>query len=143
MPPRPRARVRLLDVDISALLADYEGGVTVKMLCHTYGIGLSRLYRILDDNHVPRRKQSRPRVALDVQRKIVADYAAGEAIARIADRHGVSTSAVSDIARRYWRHHQPVRERDELIRLVVAWVMGTRLREAIILRSEWEAQAGQ
>lgn len=108
---------------MQALIADYQSGLTVDTICAAHGIGLSRLYRILDANHVPRRKTSQPKVPLGTQRSIMADYAEGTRVAAIAERHGVSTSTVSDVARRFWRHRQAVRERDELVDLIVRSVM--------------------
>ncbi len=57
-----------------------------------HGGSSSRLYRILDDNRVPRRKASKPKIPLYVQREIVAEYAGDAPIASIAARHAVATS---------------------------------------------------
>lgn len=55
-------RSRLHDIDVVVLIADYEAGITVKAICESHGVGLSRLYRILDENRVPRRKPSTGRI---------------------------------------------------------------------------------
>ena len=59
---RSRARTRLQGIDVAALVADYEAGITVKAICESHGVGLSRLYRILNENRVPRRKPSPGRI---------------------------------------------------------------------------------
>ncbi len=55
-------RSRLHDIDVVVLIADYEAGITVKAICESHGVGLSRLYRILNENRVPRRKPSPGRI---------------------------------------------------------------------------------
>ena len=75
-------------------------------------LGLARLYRLLDEHHVPRRRVHAQRTPEAVQQKVVEDYAAGRSVYDIAKRHGVSTSTVSTIAWRHYRLRHPHPDRD-------------------------------
>ncbi len=75
-----RSRARLRPVDAAAITADYEAGTTVDAICAAHRIGLSRLYRILDEHHVQRRRTNSERTPEHVQQKIVDDYQIGRSI---------------------------------------------------------------
>ena len=100
---RPSRRPRLIQVDEATLVVDYQAGlVTVDALCETYGIGLVRLYRILDRHRIPRRRPQAPKLDGRLSPgEILIDYERGDAVETIAGRHGVSESTVSNVAYRH------------------------------------------
>jgi len=75
---------RLIAVDESAVIVDYEGGATVDAICSTRQPPLTRLYRILDRHQVPRRWPNAPRLKRLLAR-ILRDYNVG------ADHRGASS----------------------------------------------------
>lgn len=124
-------RVRLTPIDLAAVVADYEAGVIVRRICEEHHIGLARMYRILDDHHTPRREPNHgARTPEAAQDRIARAYQAGEPVRSIADRHGVCTSTVSNIARRVYRQRVHVRHHDELVALIDRWFAGEALPEA-------------
>ncbi len=123
-----RMRVRLRHVDVDELIADYNAGTIVTELCKQHRIGLSTLYRLLDEHHIERRRpNNRVRTPKAVQVKVATDYQAGIPIKVIAERHGVSYSNVSNIGRRHHQQRNSVRRRTELIDLAVIWMLGGAL----------------
>jgi hypothetical protein len=69
---------RLIAVDESAVVADYEVGVTVKAVCDTHQIPLTRLYRILDRHRTPCRQPNAPKLPKRLRQRILNDYVAGD-----------------------------------------------------------------
>lgn len=121
---------RLRNVDVGSVLSDYEAGTAVRTICETHRIGLSRLYRMLDEHHVPRREPNHAaRIPTDVEDEIAAAWIAGEPATSIAKRTGVSTSTVGNVGRRRSRPRTHVRDHDETIALIVRWLFDGGLDE--------------
>ena len=57
-----RSRADLRSVDVDQVIADYEAETTVTAICATHRIGLTRLYRILGEHRIPRRRPNAPRL---------------------------------------------------------------------------------
>jgi len=129
------ARRSLVAVDEHAVVADYEGDVTVTTICETHQIPLTRLYRILDRHQVQRRRLKAPRLPKKVRERILRDYVAGVDVTEIARRHRVAPSTVSNVALRHGVSRVPNHGRDELVELVARYLIGDDLdheeREAI------------
>ncbi len=115
---------RLVSVDEAAVVSDYEADVTVAAICATHDIGLVRLYRILDQHRIPRRRPNAPKLPKRLRERILKDYIAGVATEEIARRHGVSPQTVSNVAVRRGVARNPLRSRDELVELIVRWFTG-------------------
>ena len=119
-----RSRADLRSVDVDQVIADYEAETTVTAICATHRIGLTRLYRILDEHRIPRRRPNAPRLPKRLRERILADYAAGGEVPDIARRHRVPTSTVSSIATRAGITRNPRRDRDNIVGLIVRWLAG-------------------
>jgi len=100
---------RLVAVDEAAVVSDYEADVTVAAICATHDIGLVRLYRILDQHRVPRRRPNAPKLPKRLRERILKDYVAGAITEEVARRHGVSPQTVSNIAVRHGVARNPLR----------------------------------
>ena len=100
LPAHVRSHLLRPTVDVDQVIADYEADTVVSAICATHRIGLTRLYRILDEHRIPRRRPNAPRLPNRLRERILADYAAGREVPDIARRHRVSTSTVSSIANR-------------------------------------------
>jgi len=126
---------RLASVDEAAVVADYEAGVTVDAICATHQLPLTRLYRILDRHHIPRRRPNSPRLPKRLRERILRDYQAGIDVAEVARRQGVSPATVSGLAVRHGVSRVPKYSRDDLVELCVCHLVGDDLtheeREAI------------
>ena len=121
---RSPAMRKLVAVDETAVVADYEADVLVNAICATHQIPLNRLYRILDRHEVPRRQPNAPKLPERLRRRILDDFVAGVPIEEIARRHGVSHGTVSNVAAKHGVLRKWHRSRDELVELVVRWFVG-------------------
>ena len=145
-PERAQARIvslmtaegkrRLVDVDERALIADYEANAdATDAICATHQIGLTRLYRILDRNQIPRRRPNAARLPKRPRERILRAYTNGDDVAEIARRHRVAPSTVSSLAVRQGISRVQQNSRDEPVELVVRYLRGDDLthdqREAI------------
>jgi len=120
---------RLIAVDEEAVVADYEAGVIVTTICATHGIGLARLYRILDKHRIPRRQPNAPKLPRRLRQRVLTDYRAGIPADEIARRHGVGHSTVSNVAAKHGVLRNPYHSRDELVEIVVRWFVGDETTE--------------
>lgn len=120
-----RQTARLRDLDVDQVIADYQAGATIDAITSGHNIAITRLYAILDDHGVPRRRSTTRTTSLAVQRRVVADYLAGVGVEDIAYRHRVSSSTVSNIVRRAKvEMRAPDIPRDGLIDLAVRRLLG-------------------
>jgi len=117
---RRKARSRLQPVDEQAVIRDYAAGVGIRELTEIHDVGLSRLYRILADHGVERRRPGQQRIGESTREQIWLEYRRGGLVAEIARRNGVSTSTVSNIGGAH-AHRWPDRSREQLVDLIVAW----------------------
>ncbi len=92
-------RRRLVAVDDEAVIADYEVGVTIAAICERYQIPVLRLYRVLNEHQIARRRPQAPRLAPSRERQILADYAAGVTVRTIYRTHQISSAAMYQILR--------------------------------------------
>ena len=98
---RSPAMRKLVAVDETAVIADYEADVLVNAIYATHQVPLNRLYRILDRHKVPRRQPNAPQLPERLRRRILDDFVAGVPIEEIARRHGVSHGTVSNVAAKH------------------------------------------
>jgi len=115
---------RLVDVDETAVVADYEAYVTTGTICPTHQIPLTRLYGILDAHQVPRRRPNAPKLPKKLRERILSDYTRGDDVAAIARRRGVAASTVSQVAQRHGVSRIPKYTREQLVDLVVRHLAG-------------------
>ncbi|MGH9136630.1 MAG: helix-turn-helix domain-containing protein [Acidimicrobiales bacterium] len=123
------ARIDLRLVDEESVIADYEAGVRVSSICQAHDVSLTRLYSILDDHGIARRRPNAPRLPQRLRQRILTAYRDGADVTEIARLYGVSTSTVSKLAIRHGLVRVHHRTRDELIDLVVRWLLGETLTE--------------
>ena len=123
-------RTRLRHVDFDSVVAAYESGEQVRALCVQHRIGVTTLYRILDDCHVPRREPDHAQRTPElVQDQIAAAYQRGDTVAAIAKRFGVSKGTVSNVGRRRFGQRMTVRRHGEMVELIVRWLFDGDLSE--------------
>ena len=122
-----RGRPRLVAYDEEAIVVEYEAGEPIKLICTRHGLGLNRLYAILDRHHVPRRNPSATRIDRRRRRLILQDYERGLSVESIARRHQVALGTVSSVAAKAGASRGHVRCHDELVGLIVRWFIGEHL----------------
>lgn len=109
-------------------MADYLAGVTVDEICSSHDVKLTRLYRVLADHKVPRRKPTKQhRVDPVIREQIALAYRRGDLVRDIAHRYGVSSATVSNIGAEDGRLRWPDRTREQLVELIVRWATGERI----------------